>query len=62
MVPGKKILPQVRLGQYFVAQVGSANFGLGLALENFSLKSQIFKFFALWVKKISFGWVKKYPD
>jgi len=37
--------------QIFGARVGSAIFGLGLGLENFPTKSQIFQFFALWVKK-----------
>jgi len=40
--------------------MGSAIFGLGLAFENFPLKSQIFQFFALQVKKILSGQVKKY--
>jgi len=29
--------------------------------RKFPLKIQIFQFFPLWVKKISSGWVKKYP-
>jgi len=33
---------------------------LGLALENFLLKSQIFQFYAPHLKKISLGLVKKY--
>jgi len=49
-----------RTGSKFLAQVGSAIFGLGLRLENFSLKSQIFQFFSLWLNKISLGRVKKY--
>jgi len=44
-------------GQYFVARVRS---GLGLGLENFPLKSQIFNFFALRLKKIFSCWDKKY--
>jgi len=39
------------LGQIFVARVGSA--GLGFALENFSINSQTFQFFALWGQKKS---------
>jgi len=31
-------------GENFLTQVGSAIFGLGLALENFHLKSQFFQF------------------
>jgi len=49
------------LGQIFLTLVRSAIFGLDLALENFILKSKIFQFFALQVKKISSSWVKKYP-
>jgi len=40
--------------------VGSAIYGLGLDLENFPQKCQIFQFFSLQVKKISSGWVKNY--
>jgi len=47
--------------QSFVARIGSAVFGLGSGLENFPLKSQIFQFFSVRVKKIALGWVKKYP-
>jgi len=36
-------------------RVGSAIYGLGLNLENFPKKCQIFQFFSLWVKKISSG-------
>jgi len=49
------------LGQNLLTWVGSAIFALGLALENFPLKSQIFNIFALQGKKISPGWAKKYP-
>jgi len=48
-------------GQIFFTWIGLALFGLGLDLEIFPWKSQIFQFFALWVKKISVGRVKKYP-
>jgi len=58
MGPGQKFLTWVGSGQFFVAQVGSAIFGLGL--ENFPQKSQIFQFFSFRVKKISSGQVKKY--
>jgi len=47
MGPGKKNLAWVGLGQIFVVLIGSAIFGLGLTLENFLLKSQIFQFFPL---------------
>jgi len=50
MGPGQKILTQVR----------SAIYGLGLNLENFSKKHQIFQFFSFGSKKISSGWVGKY--
>jgi len=57
MGPGQKsFVARVRL-----VQVGSAIFGLGLVLENFALTSQIFQFFALWVKKISLGLGQKVP-
>jgi len=61
MGSGLKTLTWVRSGQFFAARVGSAIFGLGLGLENFPQKSQIFKFFSPRVKKIALGWVKKYP-
>jgi len=40
---------RVRLGQFFVAQVGSAIYGLGL--ENSPLKMLNFPVFSGWVKK-----------
>jgi len=43
-------------------RVRSAIFALGFGFENYPLKSQIFQFVPIWVKKISSGWVKKYPD
>jgi len=46
--------------KFFVARVGSTIFGLGLSLDNFPKKSQIFQFFALWVKK-NIGWSQKVP-
>jgi len=49
------------LGQKFLTRVGSAIYGLGLNLENFPKKHQIFQFFTLRVKKISSGRVRKYP-
>jgi len=42
-------------------QIQSAIFRLGLALENFSLKSQIFQFYALQVKKNLIGSDQKVP-
>jgi len=39
-----------------LGRIGSAIFGLGLGLENFSKKLQILYF---WVKKIDSGWVKE---
>jgi len=42
---GQKFLTRVGLAQFFVARVGSAIYGLGLNLENFCLKHQIFQFF-----------------
>jgi len=48
------------LGQRTLTRVGSAIFGLGLSLENLPLKSQIFQFFSLRIKKIASGRVKKY--
>jgi len=48
------------LGQKYLTRVRSAIFGLGLALENFPLKSRFFQIFALQVKEISSGWVNKY--
>jgi len=54
---GQIFLTWVESGQVFVARVMSAIFDLGLALENFPLKSQIFQFFAPSNKKslISLG-------
>jgi len=61
MGPGQKILTQVGLGQFFMARVGSAIYGLGLNLENFPLKYQIFQFFSLQAKKNLFGLGQKVP-
>jgi len=36
-------------------RVGSAIFGLGMGLENFPKKYQIFQIFSLWIIKISSG-------
>jgi len=49
---GQKFLTQVSLGQFYVAQVGSAILGLGLGLENFPLKSQFLKKISLWIKNL----------
>jgi len=49
------------LGQIFVAWARSAIFGLGMDLENFLQKRQIFQYFVLRVKKMSSGRVEKYP-
>jgi len=56
-----ELLTEVWSNFCFLGQVGSAIFGLGLTLANFTLKSHIFQFFALQVKKNSSGRVKKYP-
>jgi len=61
MGPGKFFLTPVRSGPNFVSWVRSAIFVLGLDLENFSLKSQNFKFFPIKSKKISSCLIKKYP-
>jgi len=45
-----------------VAGVGSAIYGLGLNLENFPKKHQIFQFFSLRVKKNLFGLGRKVPE
>jgi len=47
-----ELLTEVWSNFCFLGQVGSAIFGLGLTLANFTLKSHIFQFFALQVKKI----------
>jgi len=51
MCPGQNFLTQVGSGQIFIARIGSVIFGLGLALENFPLKSQIFNFLPFGSKK-----------
>jgi len=43
------------------SQVGSAIYGLGLNLENFPYKCQIFQFFSFRVKKNLFGSGQKVP-
>jgi len=48
-------------GKFFLTQVGSAIFGLGMDLENFPWKCQIFQFFALRVKKNVIGSGRKVP-
>jgi len=60
---GSKIFDAGRVGSNFccLGQVGSAIFGLGMDLENFPQKCQIFQFFALRLKKMSLGQVEKYP-
>jgi len=58
MGPGQNFLTLVRSGQIFISRVGSAIFSLGLAFENFPLKSYIFQFLPFGPKKISSGWVK----
>jgi len=61
------------MGQKFSTRVGSnffarvrlgrvSNLWFGFGIGKFTLKYQIFQFYALWVpKKIFLGWVKKYP-
>jgi len=58
---GQIFLTWVESGQVFVARVMSAIFDLGLALENFPLKSQIFQFFAFQVKKNLIGSGQEVP-
>jgi len=48
-------------GQFFVAPVGSAIYGISLGLENFSKNVKFFNFFPFRSKKISSGRIKKYP-
>jgi len=48
-------------GQNFLTLVGSAIYGLGLNLENFPQKYQIFHIFPLRVKKNLFGSDQKEP-
>jgi len=55
MGPGRKFLTRV-----WSNFTWSAIFGLGMDLEKFPLKCQIFQFFAIRVKKMSSGWVEKY--
>jgi len=47
MGPGQKFLTRVGSGQIFIGQDGLAICGLGLDLENFPLKCQIFHIFSL---------------
>jgi len=54
MGPGQKIWPGS-------GRVGSAIYGLGLGLENFPKKHQIFQFLPFGSKKISSGRVGKFP-
>jgi len=54
---GKKLLTWVGLSNFIAAWVGSGQPSPGL--ENFPQNPKFFNFY-LRVKKISFGWVKKY--
>jgi len=60
---GQNFFTRFRPGQFFCGSgwVGSAIYGLGLNLENFPYECQIFQFFPFRSKRISLGWVKKYP-
>jgi len=60
MGPGQNFLTGVRPGQFFVARVGSNQPSM-VWVWKISPKCQIFQYFALRVKKISSGCVKKYP-
>jgi len=51
MDPGQNFFTWIGSNFCCSDQVESAIFGLGLALENFPLESQVFQFFALWIKK-----------
>jgi len=59
-----KYLLQLVVGSIFCGsgRVGSAICGLGLNLENFPQKRQIFQFLPFGSKKISSGRVRKYPS
>jgi len=57
-----RVIMGPRVGSIFVAQVGSAIFSLGLGLENFPKKSQIFKKKFNRVKKMLWVWSKSTQD
>jgi len=61
MGPGQNILTRGGSGQFFVAQVMSAIYGLGLNLENFPLKMSNFSIFFHSSQKNLFGLGQKVP-